>query len=90
LKLHTDFIRRYFDAIASGAIVGRESEWHCDDTVQIEYPNKITPAAAHRSVSEVKAAAERGAQAVERQRYEILSLMEQGGGAGGFQRDFQN
>jgi ketosteroid isomerase-like protein len=76
--MHADFIRRYFHAIASGAIMGRESEWYCDDAVQIEYPNKVTPAAARRSVSDIKAAAERGALIVERQRYEILSLVEQG------------
>jgi ketosteroid isomerase-like protein len=75
--MHADFVRRYFDAIASGAILGREGDWYCNDAVQFEYPNRITPVTARRSFADIKAAAERGALIVESQRYEILSLVEQ-------------
>ena len=74
-----DFVRAFLDAIERDEVVGRESDWYTEDAVQVEFPNRLVPAGATRDLAAIRQAGARGRAIVERQSYEIVSLVEQGG-----------
>lgn len=57
---------------------GSNLSYFAPDVVQRELPNRLVPAGATRDLAALQAAAERGRQVVLEERYEILSLIEQG------------
>ncbi|HEV8247513.1 MAG TPA: hypothetical protein VGP93_17170, partial [Polyangiaceae bacterium] len=61
---HLEFIRRYLDAIEQGRVVGNESDWYAADAVQVEFPNKLQPKGATRTLADLKRAGESGAKIV--------------------------
>ena len=70
------FVRSYLDAIAAGTLV--VEDWYTPDALQIEWPNKITPNGAERNLGQIREAEARGRQIVERQSYEVTSLIADG------------
>ena len=72
------FVRAYLDAIEAGAMGERVRDWYTPDAVQVEFPNKLAPNGATRTVADLQRAAAGGAQIVERQSYEITNFVEQG------------
>lgn len=75
---HRTFVRAYLDAVENGTFVGRVADWYTDDTVQVEFPNKLQPKGATRSFAHIAGAAQAGAKIVKSQSYEIVSFLEQG------------
>ena len=49
-----------------------------DDVVQEEFPNALVPTGARRTLSDIKAAGERGRNVLKSETYEIVSLCETG------------
>jgi ketosteroid isomerase-like protein len=72
------FVRAFLDAIERDEVVDRESDWYTQDAVQVEFPNRLVPAGATRDLAAIRQAGERGRAIVDRQSYEIVSLVEQG------------
>jgi ketosteroid isomerase-like protein len=73
-----DFVRAFLDAIERNEVVGREADWYTEDAIQVEFPNRLAPNGATRDLAGLREAGERGQAIVERQSYEIVSLVEQG------------
>jgi len=48
-----------------------------EDCIQEEFPNRLVPNGARRTLSDLRAAAERGTKAVESQRYEVIHAIAQ-------------
>ena len=67
----------YLNALERGASFDEMSHYYAEDCVQEEFPNRLIPAGAKRSLADLKAASERGVKAVENQRYEILNIFGQ-------------
>ncbi len=70
------FVRAFLAAIERDEVVGREDEWYATDAVQVEFPNRLAPGGATRDLAGLKLAGERGRAIVERQAYEVASLVE--------------
>lgn len=57
---------------------GSNLSFYAPDVIQRELPNRLVPTGATRDLAALQAAAERGRHVVLSERYEILSLVEQG------------
>lgn len=70
-----EIVRAYLKAIEK-----RESTlgFFTDDVVQEEFPNALVPTGARRTLDDLKAAAERGANVLKSETYEIVSLCASG------------
>lgn len=68
----------YLAALGRGASFEELAKFFTPDCVQEEYPNRLLPNGARRTLDDLQAAAKRGAKAVEGQRYEILHTVAQG------------
>jgi ketosteroid isomerase-like protein len=75
---HADFIREFLRAIERDQVVGDEERWYAPGAVQVEFPNKLLPKGATRNLADLRAAGERGRAIVERQTYEVVSIVESG------------
>lgn len=78
MTTHRAFVRSYLDAIEAGTAGRNVGNWYTSDAVQVEFPNKLNPNGATRTVADLQRAAHGGAQIVERQSYEITNFIEQG------------
>lgn len=67
--------RDYLAAIERGAPFDELAQFFTPDCVQEEFPNRFVPNGARRTMEDLKAAAGRGAKAVENQRYEVLNVL---------------
>jgi len=75
-----DLIQRakdYLAAIERGAPFEEVSLFLTSDCVQEEFPNRLVPNGARRTLEDMRAAADRGSKAVESQRYEVLEAVVQ-------------
>lgn len=67
------FARRYLAALENGATGQELAAFFAPDAVQEEFPNRLTPNGARRSVADLLAGAERGKQVMARQVYEVVN-----------------
>lgn len=65
----------YLAAIERGAPFEELAQFFTPDCVQEEFPNRFVPDGARRTLADLKAAADRGAKAVENQQYKILNAI---------------
>ena len=75
---HLPFLRRYLEAVGRMATGPELAAFYTEDAVQLEFPNKITPVTATRTVADILAGAERGKKLMAGQRFEILGSVAQG------------
>lgn len=75
---HLPFLRRYLEAVGRMATGPELAAFYTEDAVQQEFPNKITPVTATRTVADILAGAERGKKLMAGQRFEILGSVAQG------------
>jgi ketosteroid isomerase-like protein len=66
---------QYLAAIERGAPFEELAQFFTPDCVQEEFPNRLVPDGARSTMADLKAAADRGAKAVENQRYTILNAV---------------
>ena len=71
-------VLRYLRAIEAGVTGEAMREFLDEGVVQVEYPNRLSPAGARRDRAAIEAASERGAKAVRGQRYEVRGSVVQG------------
>jgi len=57
---------------------GTNLDYYAPDVVQREFPNRLVAAGATRDLEALRQAAERGKRSVSDERYEIVTLIEQG------------
>jgi len=67
--------RAYLAAIEAGARGAALRAFFTPDTVQVEFPNRLTPNGATRHIEDILAAAERGVEALNAQHYEELTAV---------------
>src|SRR4051812_49269709 len=70
--------RRYLTAVESGATGDALAAFYAADVVQEELPNRLTPHGARRDLRAILGAADRGAQVMAAQRYEIDTALASG------------
>lgn len=46
-----DFVLAFLTAIEKDEVIGNEGRWYTEDTVQVEWPNKLLPAGTVRTVA---------------------------------------
>ena len=69
--------RAYLRAIETRLPFDELSRFYTPDCVQEEFPNRLVPNGARRTLDDLKAAAARGVKAVESERYEVLNVVAQ-------------
>jgi len=67
-------VRRYLDAVASGATGAELSEFFTEDALQIELPNKLNPNGGRSDLPTLLARAEQGNSMLTSQRYDVESV----------------
>ena len=70
--------RRYLAAVESGATGDTLAAFYAAEVVQEEFPNRLTPNGARRDLRAILDAADRGAQVMASQRYEIDTALASG------------
>lgn len=70
--------REYLAAIEAGARGNALGAFYAADVVQVEFPNRLTPKGATRSLEDILAAAERGREVLSAQRFEELNAIADG------------
>jgi ketosteroid isomerase-like protein len=73
IRITKDYLR----TIEKGAPFEEMAHFFTPDCVQEEFPNRLLPNGARRTLDDLRAASERGAKAVEKQRYEVLNAVAQ-------------
>ena len=74
--------RRYIAAVEGGASGEELATFYAADVVQEEFPNRLLPNGARRDLAALLAAAERGAQRMAEQRYEVDTAVARGAEVG--------
>jgi ketosteroid isomerase-like protein len=69
---------QYLAAIERGAPFEELAQFFTPDCMQEEFPNRLVPNGARRTMADLKLAAGRGAKAVENQRYTVLNAIAHG------------
>ncbi len=69
---------RYLKAVEAGATGDTLAAFYAEDVVQEELPNRLNPNGARRDLRAILDAAERGAQVMASQRYEIDTALASG------------
>lgn len=69
------FVLAFLKAIENDEVIGNELRWYTEDAVQVEWPNRLLPAGATRSLNDLREAGERGRTIVERQGYEVTNVV---------------
>ncbi|MBS2017984.1 MAG: nuclear transport factor 2 family protein [Deltaproteobacteria bacterium] len=75
---HAELARRFIAAVERGATRDELSTFLSDDVEQHELPNRLFPEGARRDLAAILASAEKGANVLSRQRYEILGIVAEG------------
>ena len=70
--------RAYLTAIERGAIGDELAAFFTEDVVQQEFPNRLMPNGATRSLTQILEGAERGQAILASQRYEVLNAVATG------------
>jgi ketosteroid isomerase-like protein len=73
-----DIATAYIRALESGAAGDDIVPFFSPDIVITEFPNRFTPNGATRDLENLRAASERGKQVMQRQRYDIVSMVAEG------------
>ena len=68
----------YLAALERDAPFEELTEFFTADCIQEEFPNRLMPNGARRTLQDIRVAAERGAKAVEHQRYEVMNSVASG------------
>lgn len=71
-----DIVTRYLSALEAGAVGDQLATFFSADVVQEEFPNRLVPTGARRDLAALLQGAERGQQVMQKQRYELLRLVE--------------
>lgn len=77
-SMNLEIALRYLAAVESGARGEALAAFYTEDAVQEELPNRLMPNGARRELAEILAAAERGAQGMQQQRYNLISSTAEG------------
>jgi ketosteroid isomerase-like protein len=75
---HAELIRRYLDAIESGATGDALAAFFTPDVEQTEFPNRLVPGGATRDLDAILHSAERGQGVLRSQRFELHRVIEDG------------
>jgi ketosteroid isomerase-like protein len=75
---HEALLRSLYAAISAGATGEALTRFWHPDAEQIEYPSLMRPHGHRRSLAEIAAGAELGAQVIRDQRYDVHTMIEQG------------
>jgi ketosteroid isomerase-like protein len=70
--------RRYLEALESGAEGSALAEFFTKDVIQEEFPNRLSPIGAHRSLKAILDAARKGKQLLRAQKFEIMNSIVEG------------
>ena len=70
--------RRYLEALENGAEGGELAEFFSTDVVQEEFPNRLSPIGAHRSLDAILDSARKGKRTLRAQKFEILNSITDG------------
>lgn len=73
----TEIATNYLAALERGDSFEAISKFFTPDCVQEEFPNRLVPNGARRTLADMQAAANRGAKAVEDQRFQVLNTITQ-------------
>lgn len=71
-------VRQYFAAIEREAEQQEIMQFFHPDVEQHEFPNRLVPAGAHRTLQDLLDSGEKGKKVIANQRYEILNVIESG------------
>jgi ketosteroid isomerase-like protein len=77
-RSNRDIATAYIRALESGAKGDDIAQFFAPDAVVTEFPNRFAPNGAKRDLENLRAASERGAKAMQRQRYDIISMIAEG------------
>lgn len=72
------FLRQYLDAVGRMAGGSELAVFYTPDAVQQEFPNRLTPTTATRTLDDILAAAERGRKVLSGQTFAILDAVVSG------------
>lgn len=70
--------RAYLSALERDAPFSELAQFFTADCIQEEFPNRLIPTGERRDISDMAAAAERGRNAVQSQRFEVLHVVADG------------
>ncbi len=75
---HAAFVRRYLEAIESGATGDALAAFFTRDVEQVEFPNRLVPTGATRDLAAILEGAVRGQAVVRSQRFQLQQVIEDG------------
>lgn len=70
-------VRSYLSAVESGALGEELARFFTPDAEQVEFPNKLNPSGGRSDLATLLRRAEQGRHLLQRQSYEIRSMVEQ-------------
>lgn len=70
--------RRYLDAISAGAPWEEVAAFYTEDVVQEEFPNRLVPAGARRTLADLESGAARGRTVLTGQRFDVRNAVASG------------
>jgi len=71
-------VRRYLDALEQGMTSAAVGDLFTPDVVQEEFPNRLMPQGARRTLADLQAAAERGGKVMSSQSFTLLHAVASG------------
>jgi ketosteroid isomerase-like protein len=72
---HSAFVRRYLGAISAGATGATLAAFYDPEAIQEEFPNRLTPNGAKRTVTDILEGAERGKKVLSGQNFDVRAIM---------------
>jgi diamine N-acetyltransferase len=76
-KQNLDIALRYLASVGNGDHAST-LDFYADDSVQVEFPNRLLPAGATRNRAQLREAAERGAKVMQSQKFEVTHAIASG------------
>jgi ketosteroid isomerase-like protein len=77
-ETNLEIAKRYLATIEQGATPEALADIFHPDVVQEEFPNRLIPNGARRSLADLLEAARRGKKVMSRQRYEVVNFVSEG------------
>lgn len=75
---HIELARAYLAAIETGNSEADQDRFFAPDVIQEEFPNRLVPNGARRTLADLREAARRGNKAVTSQHYEVVNALASG------------
>lgn len=75
---HSQLIREYIAAVENGACGPALARFYTQDAEQVEFPNRLNPNGGRSDLSELLRRAEQVPDLIQRQKFEIRSLIAEG------------